>query len=108
MTVSLLRHGFSQNGQITHSWADGLVSRVMPDGKIRMLQRLFAGDALRRIKVQHLGEQIKGEWVRVRKQLRKRHPRPDGQRTDIILGLERVEAVVSNKTKVSVKKTYPG
>ena len=64
-----------------------------------MLQRLFTGDSLRRIKVQHLGEQIEGEWVRVWKQLRERHPWPDGQRTDVILCLECVQAAVSNTTK---------
>ena len=72
---------------MTHSWADGLVRRVMPDSKIRVLQRLLAGDALRRIKVEHLSEQIERERVRVREHLRERHPRPDGQRTDIILCL---------------------
>ena len=59
----------------------------MPDSKVRVLQRLFAGDALRRIKVKHLGEQIERERVRVREHLRERHPRPDGQRTDVVLCL---------------------
>ena len=64
---------------MTHSWADGLVRRVMPDGKIWMLQRLLTGEALRRIKVEHLGEQIERERVRVREHLRERHSRPDWQ-----------------------------
>lgn len=72
---------------MTHSWADGLVRRIMPDGKVRVLQRLIAGDALRRIKVEHLGEQIECERVRVREHLREWHPRPDGQRTDVVLCL---------------------
>ena len=59
----------------------------MPDGKVRVLQRLIASDALGRIKVEHLSEQIEGERVRVRKHLRERHPRPDGQGTDVVLCL---------------------
>jgi len=72
---------------MTHGCADGLVRRVMPDSKVRVLQRLFASDALRRVKVKHLGEQIERERVRVREHLRERHPGPDGQRTDVVLCL---------------------
>src|SRR5712671_274705 len=88
----------------THSWADGLVRRVVPDGEVRVLQCLFARDASRRVKVEHLGEQIEGEWVRVRKHLRKRHSRPDGQRTDVILCLE-VVSRISNSTSKNPRTT---
>ena len=83
-------HQFWPDGDeqtMTHSWADRLVRRVMPDSKVRVLERLVAGDAFRRIKVEHLGEQIEREWVRVRKHLRERHAWPDGQRTDVVLCL---------------------
>ena len=59
----------------------------MPDGKVRMLQRLIASDAFGRIKVEHLSEQVEREWVRVRKHLRERHPWPDGQGADVVLCL---------------------
>ena len=72
---------------MTHGCAEGLIRRVMPDSKVRVLQRLVAGDALRRVKVEHLGEQIERERVRVWEHLRERHPRPDGQRTDVVLCL---------------------
>jgi hypothetical protein len=71
----------------TYSWADGLVRRVVPDSEIWMLQRLFACNALCRIKVEHLGEQIESERVRMREQLRERHAGPDGQRTNVVLCL---------------------
>ena len=76
------------NRRMTHGLADGLVRRVMPDSKVRVLQRLIAGDALRGVKVEHLGEQIERQRVRVREHLRERHPWPDGQRTDIVLCLK--------------------
>jgi len=40
----------------TYGWADRLVRRIVPDSEVRMLQRLIACDALRGIKVEHLGE----------------------------------------------------
>ena len=76
-----------KNEGSTHSWADRLVRRVMPDSKVRVLERLVAGDAFRRIKVEHLGEQIERERVRMREQLRERHAGPDGQRTNVVLRL---------------------
>ena len=53
-----------------------------------MLERLFAGDAFGGIKVEHLGEQIERERIRVREQLREGHARSDGQRTNVILRLK--------------------
>ena len=45
-----------KKGGSTYGWADRFVSRVVPNGEVWMLQRLIACDALRRIKVEHLGE----------------------------------------------------
>jgi hypothetical protein len=59
----------------------------MPDGQVRVLQCLVAGDALRWIKVKHFGKQIERERVGVWEHLREWHPRSDGQRTDVILSL---------------------
>ena len=59
----------------------------MPDGKIWVLQCLFACNSLRGIKVEHLGEQVESERVRMWEQLRERYPRPDGQRPNVILSL---------------------
>ena len=59
----------------------------MPDGEIWVFQRLVASNSLCGIKVEHLGEQVKSEWVRVWEQLRERYSRPDGQRPDIVLSL---------------------
>jgi hypothetical protein len=86
---------------MTHGWADGLVRRVMPDSQVRVLQRLVAGDALRRVKVKHLGEQIERERVRVREHLRERHPWPDGQRTDVVLCLRVQGLAAAHKGIVS-------
>ena len=88
----------NEKRQFSHIWADRFIRRIVPDGEVRMLQCLFTGDSLRGIKVQHLGEQIESEWVRVWKQLRERHPWPDGQGTDVILCLDKVQAV-GNTTK---------
>ena len=97
----------ANNVMITHSWAYGLVRRVMPNGEVRVLQSLFTGDALRRVKVKHLGEQIEGQWVRVRKHLRERHPWSDGQRTDVVLCLE-FQVVVAQSKSAGAETTYPG
>ena len=83
------------NRRMTHGLADGLVRRVMPDSKVRVLQRLFACDALRGVKVEHLGEQIERERVRVREHLRERHPWPDGQRTNVVLCLRGVQGLAA-------------
>lgn len=59
----------------------------MPDGEVWVLQRLFASNALRGVKVEHLSEQVKSERVRVREQLRERDSWPDGQRPNVVLSL---------------------
>ena len=59
----------------------------MPDGEIWVFQRLVTSNSLCGIKVEHLGEQVKSEWVCVWEQLRERYSGPDGQRPDIVLSL---------------------
>lgn len=68
----------------------------MPDCKVRVLQGLFTGDALRRIECEHLGEQIKRKWVCTLKYLRELHSWWNGQRTDVTLHL-RVKALVAGQ-----------
>jgi hypothetical protein len=48
--------GYYKKDGSTYGWADRLVRRIVPDSEVRVLQRLFACDAFRRIKVEHLGE----------------------------------------------------
>lgn len=63
----------------------------MPDSKVRVLERLFAGDSFRRIKVEHLGQQIYRKRVGMREELLEWHARLDGKRADIILCARRAD-----------------
>ena len=96
-----------ETGWITYIRADGLVRRVVPDSEILVLQCLIAGDASRGIKVEHLGEQIERERVRMREQLRERHTGPDGQRTDVVLRLI-VNSLSQKKMRESATATFSG
>lgn len=85
----------NSNGQLSHSESivstyrgtDGLISRVVPHGEIRMVQSLFTCDTLGRIEVKQLRQQIDSERVGSREQLWEGHPRLDRERTNVILGL---------------------
>jgi hypothetical protein len=76
--VKIYTNHFWSLGWTTHRWADRLVRRIMPDGEVRVLQCLFACNSLRGIEIEHLGEQIESERVRIWEQLRELHSRPDG------------------------------
>lgn len=52
-----------------------------------MVERLLAGDALRRVEVEQLLEEIDGEGVGTREERGEGHARLDGQRADVILCL---------------------
>lgn len=74
----------------TYSLADRLVVGIMPNTEVGMVECFLAGDPLRGIKGQQLGQEIDREWVGVRIQSREGDSRLDGQRSDVILGLKNV------------------
>ena len=53
-----------------------------------MLQSLVARDTLRGVEVEHLGEQVERERVGLREELLERHAGLDGERANVVLGLE--------------------
>ena len=67
--------------------ADRLVSRVVPDSEVRVIERLLAGDTLRRVEVEQLLEQIDREGIGTREERGEGHARLDGQRADVVLRL---------------------
>ena len=73
---------------MTHSRADRLVRGVVPDSEVRVVERLLAGDALRGVEVEHLREQVERERVGLREELLERHAGLDGERANVVLGLE--------------------
>ena len=52
----------------TYRSTDGLVSGIMPDGKIRVVQGLFTGDTLSRIEIEELLQEVNGQGVGTREQ----------------------------------------
>ena len=69
--------------------ANRLISGIVPHSQVRVVQGLFACDALRRIEVEKLLEQVDGKRVRARKQRRERDTRLDRQRADVVLSLRK-------------------
>ena len=43
--------------------ADGLISGIVPDGKVGVIQGLLAGDPLGGIKVEKLRKEVNCQWV---------------------------------------------
>ena len=68
--------------------AGWLVGGVVPNGEVRVLKRLLAGDALRGVEVEHLGEEVEGERVGLREELLEGDAGFDGKRADVVLGLD--------------------
>lgn len=73
----------------TYRRANGLIGGIVPHSQVRVVQGLFACDALRRIEVEKLLEQVDGKRVRAREQRRERDTRLDRQRTDVVLSLRK-------------------
>lgn len=48
--------------------ANWFVTRVVPNGKVRMVECLLTADALRGVESEHLREQVDREWISVRVQ----------------------------------------
>jgi hypothetical protein len=59
----------------------------MPDSQVRVVKRLFARNPFRRIKREHLGQQVDGKWVGMRIEGRKGNAGFDGKRSDVVLSL---------------------
>ena len=72
--------------------AHWFIGRIVPDLKVRVVQRLFAGDSLRRIEVQHPGQQIDRERVCMGDEGGERNTRFDRERADILLSTGRTNA----------------
>lgn len=82
----------------TYRSTDGLVSGIMPDGKIRVVQGLFTSDTLRGIEVKELGQQVDGQGVGTGEELGERNPSFDGEGTDVILSLhQRIGELVCSR-----------
>lgn len=62
-----------------HGCTDGLVSGVVPDGEVWVVQRLFARDALGGVEVEELGEEVDSERVGTREEGLEGHARLDGE-----------------------------
>ena len=62
------------------------VRGVVPHLKVGVVQGLFAGNSLRRIEVEHPGQQIDRERVGMGDKGGERNPRLDGKRADVFLG----------------------
>lgn len=75
------------NAREAYSRAYGLISRVVPDLKVRVVESLLAGDTLCRVKVEQLREEVDRERVCTWEEGRKRYARLDGQRANIVLSL---------------------
>jgi hypothetical protein len=73
--------------EIKFGRADGFIGQVVPDGEVRVLEGLLAGDTLRGIEVKHLGKQVESKRVRLRKELLERHARFDWEGANIVLRL---------------------
>ena len=54
---------------------------------VTVVQRLLAGDTLRGVEVEHLGEQVERERVGLREELLERHAGLDGEGANVVLGL---------------------
>jgi len=75
--------------------ADRLISRVMPNLKVGVVQGLFTSNPLRRIKVEHPGQEIDRERVCMRDKSGEGNPGFDRERTDILLSTGRTNTAES-------------
>lgn len=81
---------------MTYPGASRFFSRVMVLLEVRMSERLFAGQPFSRIKAQETTEEVEGKWIRVREERLERHPRFDGQGTDVVLCLRDLSGESAN------------
>lgn len=78
----------SEDGEAnTHRGTDRFISRIMPDSKVRVIQRLFASDAFRRIEVQQLCQEINRQGVGTGEEGLEGDPRLDREGSNVILSL---------------------
>ena len=86
----------------TNRGADGLVRGVVPDVEVRVLKGLLAGDTLCGVEVEQLAQEVDGKRVCTREERLEGHARLDGQRADVVLGLNRANRVnkTAKKTKI--------
>lgn len=66
----------------------GLICGLMPNGEVRVLERLVARDTLSGIKGEKLGEKVEGERVGLRVELLERNASLVRQGADVVLGLQ--------------------
>ena len=74
------------SGYKTHRRKRGLIIGIVPHSKIWVVQCLFTGNPLRRVKVQQLSKEIESEVAGTGEQSVERYARSYGERTDVILG----------------------
>ena len=74
------------SGYKTYRRTRGLIIRVVPHSEIWVVQCLFTGNPLRRVKVQQLSKEIESEVAGTGEQSVERYARSYRERTDVILG----------------------
>ena len=73
--------------EIKFNGTGGFISRVVPDGQIRMLQRLGDGDAFVGIKGQEFRKEVQTRGVGLGVELRKGGAGLVGETAEVVLGL---------------------
>ena len=74
---------------------DWFISRVVPNLKVGMVQGLLASNSLRRIEVEHPGQEIDRERVGMGDKGGERNSGLDRERADVFLGTGRTNAAES-------------
>jgi len=75
--------------ETTYRFTDRFVSGIMPDLQIGVLKSLFTTDAFGGVEAQHFRQEVDSHGVCMRVKGGEGYPRLDGERPDIVLGLNR-------------------
>jgi len=85
-----LLHAFDRvlvlEAEVELGGASWFIGRIMPDLKVGMVQGLLTSNSLRRIEVEHPGQEIDRERVGMGYKGGERNSRFDWERTDVLLG----------------------
>jgi hypothetical protein len=94
-----LLHSFDRvlvfKAEVELGGTDRFISRVVPNLKVGVVQGLFTSNSLRRIEVEHPGQEIDRERVGMGNKGGEGNPGFDGERADILLGTRRTNAAES-------------
>jgi hypothetical protein len=82
--------------------ADGLVRRVVPDGQVRVVERLITRDSSGGVEGEETSEKVEGEGVGLRVEVGEGDPRFDREGADVLLGLG------ETKSELCVSLARPG